>query len=423
MMNGTRGSASSRSSTVATDKDESDRQNLLPSSSPTGRSRSQPGGFRRIQLSPPQLCCLLVVAMVFGVSISHFTSILTEQEQPQHSVGKVQTNDPHDNASTISTFNETTPLPHVIWLMSFPNSGTSYTLDMIRTASNRSVGTNYGDVHINYNTNASMPVHENDLDGPFWADQHMIRPTEYVLTKTHCTGYCNHCRPSAYLSSPHNFLLGCRGTKRIDSKGRVRKSVYSHEQVAKVIHILRNPFDNLVSRYHLEWKRVQRIMEREKDPKKLAALQAMNYTRDTDGFRRFCRDAKDAGDAGETWHDSRTVDQEVLALIQNVPCHIDVFRYVQWHNLANIVLRDFMDAKSGTRPLYTMHYEDYGTDFTTKKKELLKFCGLKEVAEPAEFKKSDGYVDYFTKKEQKAVVKAIRLLATHDTWEQLERYF
>ena len=165
-------------------------------------------------------------------------------------------------------------------------------------------------------------------------------------------------------------------------------------------------------------------MEREKDPQKLAVLQAMNYTKDTDGFRRFCGNANEnSGEDRNDLHDPRIVDQEALALIQNVPCHMDIFRYVQWHNLANIVLRDFMDAKSGTRPLYTMHYEDYGTDFTTKKKELLKFCGLKQLAEPAEFKKSDGYVDYFTKKEQKAVVKAIRLLATHDTWQQLERYF
>lgn len=56
--------------------------------------------------------------------------------------------------------------PHIAWLMSFPNSGTSYTLRLVQTS------------------------------GPYLRQQTANElPKTYILTKTHCGGRCVHCIP------------------------------------------------------------------------------------------------------------------------------------------------------------------------------------------------------------------------------------
>lgn len=77
--------------------------------------------------------------------------------------------------------------PKIAWLMSFPNSGTSFTSKMIRHASEMSTASNYGEENRDLHGN-SVPVYPNVTHGPFWIDPHSMdsteRPSNYVLTKT-----------------------------------------------------------------------------------------------------------------------------------------------------------------------------------------------------------------------------------------------
>ena len=98
----------------------------------------------------------------------------------------------------------------IAWLMSFPNSGTSFTSKLVRHVTLTSTGSNYG--HEVLATDKVIPMFGDDHP-PFWIDPHSLdtwnRPSSLVLTKTHCGGRCEMCGPSDYVENPHSFLTQC----------------------------------------------------------------------------------------------------------------------------------------------------------------------------------------------------------------------
>lgn len=76
----------------------------------------------------------------------------------------------------------------VAFLMSFPNSGTSYTSRLVRTVTGHNTASNYG-LETPGEDGKSVPVFEFSPEGPFWSqptDARITRPTRgYLLTKTH----------------------------------------------------------------------------------------------------------------------------------------------------------------------------------------------------------------------------------------------
>ena len=158
--------------------------------------------------------------------------------------------------------NNTEPLgPKVVWLMSFPNSGTSFTGQLIQHLTQSRSATNYGKG--NYDgTGWSVPIHTSldgtpDYDGPFFVDpsKRNYKPEvdEYILTKTHCGGYCQFCHPNSYKMNITRFEDSCISTDRVwvddDGEKVYEKSKYPTTKVKKAIHLIRDPFDNIVSRY------------------------------------------------------------------------------------------------------------------------------------------------------------------------------
>jgi len=83
----------------------------------------------------------------------------------------------------------------VSWLMSFPNSGTSYTIGAAKDVSNFTMGTNYGKEKLD-DDGLSMLVDDNFPHGPFRTTAHHDLPKSFILTKTHCGGFCVRCGPS-----------------------------------------------------------------------------------------------------------------------------------------------------------------------------------------------------------------------------------
>lgn len=81
--------------------------------------------------------------------------------------------------------------PKIVWLMSYPNSGTSYTMTMVARASNRAIATNYGrEVTVPPIPNTPLyPGYEWSYQGPYYnPDPRRPLPKEYILVKTHCGG-------------------------------------------------------------------------------------------------------------------------------------------------------------------------------------------------------------------------------------------
>eukprot|EP00956_Cyclotella_meneghiniana_P019468 scaffold33299_cov50-Cyclotella_meneghiniana.AAC.1 len=83
--------------------------------------------------------------------------------------------------------------PGVAWLMSFPNSGTSYTIKAVRELTNTTTATNYG-LEGKIKDQESVPVFKHMKDaynGPFLeltSERFANLPKKLFLTKTHCGG-------------------------------------------------------------------------------------------------------------------------------------------------------------------------------------------------------------------------------------------
>lgn len=77
--------------------------------------------------------------------------------------------------TVISSQYDTEKPLEIAWLMSFPNSGTSYTTRLIRRASLTSSASNYGKENL---SGDSVPVFADQPTGPYWVD-----PLEQLVSK------------------------------------------------------------------------------------------------------------------------------------------------------------------------------------------------------------------------------------------------
>jgi hypothetical protein len=154
--------------------------------------------------------------------------------------------------------------------MSFPNSGTSYTSQLVREATQTMTATNYADEvakidHPVYQLqqHRPQPVFADQPEGPFWIPQdNFTAPKRYVLTKTHCGLRCTECPPEEYAETTYSFRRKCTGTKWLqfdndggkDGGNSTHRAIYGHypslDRIEKAIHLIRDPFDNVVSRFH-----------------------------------------------------------------------------------------------------------------------------------------------------------------------------
>ena len=329
------------------------------------------------------------------------------------------------------------PYPRLAWLLSFPNSGTSYTMKLVETATGHHVASNYGDHNLHKATKLSEPFFEDEKTfaemrsrgsiGPFIADaggKKMTRTTQgYVITKTHCGGYCFKCAPSKYTLTDNQFMLKCASGGWVyqdefkSSEPIKSKTTYDPRLISRAVHLIRNPFDNVVSRYHLEHNHMERY-DRQKDLAK--------YDREKDGFRKFCKQLnKNYADEEaefaklvkkETGDDAL---QQALDYVKDVPCYQDLFKYVNWHNHA------FTATEELKIPTLLLHYEDYETDFDTTLETLLQFLDQPLASDfTKEFIEGKSYAEeYFTDDERHMVKKAVKLLASDVLYKEISRYF
>lgn len=302
------------------------------------------------------------------------------------------------------------PLPPLAWLMSFPNSGTSYTMQMIKKVTSLRTASNYGQESVGENGLGVSLFATNETSSsaagpPFW-----ISPTNpkyknpskgYILTKTHCGSRCQNCSVSKYLESHSLFLENClEGSYNVkDEDGCLTKKVgsYNTSLVQRAVHLIRDPFDNVVSRFHLYNKH-----------------HANAYPRSREGFRRFC------SDEGKRYY-SEEKDSKfyhaVFDTVKDVPCHADFYRYIQWHNLA------FITTWNLGIPSLIIHYENYTDNFKKTQDTLLEFLGQDGLYDAPEFVTGKTYREYYLQEEIDAVHVLFSKLALEKTWTNIQHYF
>lgn len=295
--------------------------------------------------------------------------------------------------------------PRYTWTL---DSGTSYTLHLVREATNTTTATNYaleGDIK----DSPSIPIHASAVQGPFFQlckDRQTTPPTTHILTKTHCNAFCSDCLPKNYIETPRSFEVSCRsGTKAVaDQSGYLYKQSVTYDQalVTKAVHLFRHPLDNVVARYHLEYNTLR---------KKEAGWEKSHPNNRT-GFVAWCKEMDNTSQLPKM----RWIDPQLMNLLMKIPCHQEFYRYIQWHNLAFDVTRG-----KGVS-VHVVHYHNYSENFDETLKRLLSFLELSRNGKVEQFHAGKVYADYYTQAERQNIRVVIRELASVDTWENLKDY-
>lgn len=287
-------------------------------------------------------------------------------------------------------------------LLYFSIQGTTYTMQLIWNATNTTTASNYG---LESTDMTGIPVHDSSPNGPFLVNPTFPIPKKYILTKTHCGGRCTECSPSTYTETVHSFERMCRfGSKLVDGD---KVQVVYNDDIERAIHLIRSPFDNLVARLHLERKQW----------KKSGGKQELldHFSDDKQGLSQWCRflDKLHAKDELK----SHFFDPELLEEEQQVPCHAEFYRYIQWHNLA------FEVTRQKRLPTYVLYYENYTESFDKTVDELLGFLEVLQVAPAPDFYPGKQYSNYFEQDQCQAIAHLAKDLASPETWDAIRHYF
>jgi len=313
-----------------------------------------------------------------------------------------------DITRNVNRTNET--WPKVAWLMTFPNSGTSYTLLLVHTTSNTSFGSNYHKLDIDDlgDNGHNIPIHSSYSDGPYLHEINKETPKKYVITKTHCDGKCTHCKPKKYEQTPQSFEKGCCTGKRTipahDGRGYETESfMYDNKLVKKIIHLVRNPFDNMVSRFHLHYNK--EISRNNSD-------WVRAHPKDKEGFSVWCKEMGDQFVSAEL----EFFGKAFIANSRNVPCYADFYRYVQWHNQA-FNLTHHLDV-----PSLILHYEDYHEEFNGTVSKILEFLELWHVQQPPEFFWNE-YPEYYSQTEKESAIRWMKSFSSKGTMNHIMSHY
>jgi len=282
--------------------------------------------------------------------------------------------------------------------------GTSYTIMNLQRVSNTSAGTNYGKEVIG---NQLVRLRSDVENSPFVIHPERRIPAT-VLTKTHCTGYCVSCRTLAL--TQETFEQGC-SESHVDTKDRGPYNATA--LVAKAVHLFRDPFANLVSRKHLG---VQ--VELQAHPELSDQLTPMKE--DTpEALLAWCRYMDShVIDNAIGWYN---FDAELRALFPTVPCASDLFRMMQWHNLA-------IETTSKLNiPVHYLHYEDYEHLFEETVMNLMGFLDLRLThsgfQQKLPFEGGKSYHHLMNTTMATTMVQFMRRIASPASWTHLKRYF
>jgi len=304
-------------------------------------------------------------------------------------------------------------LPKVAWFLSYPNSGTAYTQTAVQQATQSTVASFYGREFLSVDgigdsRKQSLLVYEGRDAGPFRVSDQSIPDGGYILSKTHCGGFCSSCMPTVL--SPSEFLNECTFGSRVErtdseAGSRVITTHYDPSIVKKAVHLIRNPFDNIIARFNFEHV-LNNINSASSRWKKF-------YTKDQAGFKEWCQ-YFDQLNTIEEERDNH-LDKELMDVFKNIPCHGEFFRYIQWHNNALNI------TSSMGIPTHHLHYEEYDMDLDKTVKELVEFLELPIIGQipKVRTKKYDGYYSADDKKEIESFLKH---LSSDLTWKMLSQY-
>lgn len=295
--------------------------------------------------------------------------------------------------------------PRIAWLLTYPKSGDLYIQNLIHITTNLTTANNYGMTVVDGSQVNSRQVWADRTQGPYRQNELEIPSEGYLLTKTHCGGWCFTCLPRAYWQPKFVFLKECLASYR-HNQFTLEKVQYDGKLVGRAIHLIREPFSNIIARF-LRYE--ERVNDVDFDPS--APTTPTGYSMSLKGFREFCQDL-----------DSRLYREEFEWFLKypewseafaGVPCRSEFWKYFKWHNLARNAAADIQQL-----PYMLVNYFNLKDNLNTELDKMIKFLELPKVTTGTFNTKYNLYYYFYTVEQVAAVQKLCQYMC--DEWLYLE---
>ena len=206
-------------------------------------------------------------------------------------------------------------------------------------------------------------------------------------------------------------MNSCRmGNRNVN--GTHEEIVYdTSTRVHSAIHLIRNPFDNIVARMH--YKHKQWLASNSSKDHELADYISMT----PEGLLHWCKYVQLTEQKHYYSYFNSTFWETYM---EPVPCAIEFYKYFHWHHYTNEGIQTTLH-----HPPMTLYYEDYTIKYNDTTDRLLHFLQLKRSAHavPPEFIVGKTYTDWFTKDMKDNVKRLASVVVSDTTWKLLRHYF
>jgi hypothetical protein len=297
--------------------------------------------------------------------------------------------------------------PRIVWFMTFQSAGTPFAMTLVQRATDFSMASNFGDA-VTFKGDYSLPIHPRYKEGPYWpglggasklgATPRRL-PEKYVLVET----ICNSTPPENRRSLPE-FVDDCRTSygRTSPDVNQVQRYQYPIYRVAKAIHLIRNPFYQIMEHFENDYK------THLKDSKWREV-----YPDSREGLLQWCKDADSHVKAAE-YIGSATTNR----MIQSTTCANQILEYSHWHNRAFEVVNE-LKLKG-----MVLRYEDFFDEkLETTLDTIVDFLELSPKLKMPPQRIPKDPENYFRKLEQKGMERLLERLASEQTWEYVKHYF
>jgi len=287
----------------------------------------------------------------------------------------------------------------------------------MQSLTNQTTATTYGSAMLNqygrltHRYYESVPVYSQRPNGPFLFTHHLDLPMTYLPTVSYCGGLCIDCQPETYILTRDKFLAQCcsgvRFTPEIGLEGPTGSGTfqdvkYDCGRVQKALIIIRNPFHVIQDRFVHNSLINGPVAEQDWIPRN---------TLNEKGFQVYCEAGTKFEALEKSWYDSKAFEKSV-----GVPCHAEVYRWVQWLNLV------FQSIQLQGIPYDVVHYDELRDDMETTMNRIMNFYELETVNEDAPEFYYKGDRGFFRNEDKVKIKELIRVLAQPDTLGHIERY-
>jgi hypothetical protein len=304
---------------------------------------------------------------------------------------------------------------------------------------------------MNTHANESLPL-------PYWvlnptSSVTSSRSTSYILTETHCAGACESpSTPEEYFQSIYSFEIACRTiflkappdgmntSLGVGMQNLQKLGAFDPSLVTRAIHLIRDPWSNIVSRFHAARRNIPITQGNGTTPglssdygNKTGEGESWldNHLDSAEGLHKWCREM--GTQLPLQFNDTFQYfpyTEEVTTLMQNVPCSLEILKYIQWHN--NVEQWIAMYSES---PSLVIYFEDLEVvqDRTRIIQDMALFLNL-TIKDKSTSKIGNMPVDffmnrvwygdqYFNQDERINMERLVRKLSFPRTMKLLERYF